>query len=256
MIDLSLWQTPQMPWGQTMKALTPPFIWNALYRALVVRGVDGAARYRPQYSPWFEPEFLKLYQEIKPHTLVTPERCWYLAAFARQSLQTPGDVLEAGVYRGGTGLLLRREIDRSGGLRTLYLLDSFEGMKRVDSSHDRHRVGDLSDTSLEGVQRVVGTGPQLAYRKGWIPETFTGMESARFCFAHVDVDLYQSVRDCCNFLYPRLASGGFMVFDDYGFPNNAGARHAVDEYFAGKPEVPIVLQTGQAVVCKLPSTGD
>jgi O-methyltransferase len=253
MFDLSLWQTQQMPLVQAIKSLTPPLLWNALYRAFVVRNVDGAARYRPQYSPWLEPEFKATYEAIRPHTLVSAERCWYVAAIARQALRVRGDVLEAGVFRGGTAILLKQEIERGGYTRMLYLHDSFEGMKRVDPAHDRHRVHDLSDTSLDRVQQVVGTGPSIVYRKGWIPETFLGLEQTVFCFSHVDVDLYQSVLDCCKFLYPRTAPGGFIVFDDYGFPNNAGARHAVDEYFVDKSEIPIVLQTGQAVMCKLPA---
>jgi len=43
-----------------------------------------------------------------------------------------------------------------------------------------------------------------------------------------------------------------LVFDDYGFPSCAGGKRAIDEFFAGKPEVPIVLPTGQAIVVKLP----
>ena len=39
-----------------------------------------------------------------------------------------------------------------------------------------------------------------------------------------------------------------MVFDDYGFPTCPGAKAAVDEFFHGRKEVPLVLPTGQAVV--------
>ena len=42
------------------------------------------------------------------------------------------------------------------------------------------------------------------------------------CWAHIDVDIYQSVRDCISFIYPRLSPGGFMIFDDYGFPKLPG----------------------------------
>jgi O-methyltransferase len=67
----------------------------------------------------------------------------------------------------------------------------------------------------------------------------------------VNVDLYRSVRDCIEFLYPRMVPGGFLVFDDYGFPSCPGARRAVDEAFAKRPEVPICLPTGQCLVVKV-----
>jgi O-methyltransferase len=66
----------------------------------------------------------------------------------------------------------------------------------------------------------------------------------------VDVDVYRSILDCCEFIYPRLKTGGVMVFDDYGFPTCPGARKAVDEFFTGKPETPVILQTGQAIVIR------
>ena len=257
MFDLSLLQTQRMPWVQALKSITPPVLWRVAYRYLVVRNIDDADRYQPQYCPWLEPEFRLSYEEIRAYTLVGIDRCWYLTATARQALAlVDGAFLEAGAYRGGTALLLRKLIERNGAKRKFYILDSFSGMRSVDPMRDRHKVGDLSDTSLEAVRGVVGDPDFIEYRKGWIPATFTGLEADNFAFAHIDVDLYKSVLDCCEFIFPRLCPGGVMIFDDYGFPNNPGARKAVDEYFEGRAEQPIILTTGQAVVWKLPKSGD
>jgi len=67
------------------------------------------------------------------------------------------------------------------------------------------------------------------------------------------VDIYQAVKDCIDWIYPRLVAGGFMIFDDYGFPSCPGERRAVDEVFAKLPEAPICLPTGQCLVVKLGS---
>jgi O-methyltransferase len=67
---------------------------------------------------------------------------------------------------------------------------------------------------------------------------------------HVDLDIFASITDALTFFYPRMAAGGIIVFDDYGFPSCPGARAAVDEFFSQKPEVPFALQTGQCVVRK------
>ena len=74
------------------------------------------------------------------------------------------------------------------------------------------------------------------------------MNDDKISFAHIDVDIYRSTLDCCTFIYPRLSPGGFIICDDYGFPSCPGARTAIDEFFANKPEVPLVLPTGQAVI--------
>jgi hypothetical protein len=37
----------------------------------------------------------------------------------------------------------------------------------------------------------------------------------RFC--HIDVDTYESAKDIFGVIWPQIAIGGFVVFDDYGF---------------------------------------
>ena len=112
-------------------------------------------------------------------------------------------------------------------------------------------AGDFSDTSSEEVPSLVGQEDWILYHKGLIPDTFNGLENAGIALSHIDVDIYASVLDCCQFLYPRTVPGGFIIFDDYGFPSCPGARAAVDEFFRDRPEVPLVLHSGQAIVFKL-----
>ena len=91
--------------------------------------------------------------------------------------------------------------------------------------------------------------------KGWIPDTFARLDDRTYALAHIDVDLYRSALDCCEYFYPRLTAGGVLLFDEYGFADAVGERDAVDEFLADKPESPIVLPTGQAIVLKLPGRG-
>lgn len=97
----------------------------------------------------------------------------------------------------------------------------------------------------------LGGGDRVVFHPGFIPVTFSGLEAEQIAFAHIDVDIYKSIVDCLDFIWPRLSSGGVIVFDDYGFPTCPGARQAVDTFFAAKQEVPLCLSTGQAIVCKL-----
>ncbi|MEI9890719.1 MAG: TylF/MycF/NovP-related O-methyltransferase [Caulobacteraceae bacterium] len=212
--------------------------------------IPDAELYAPNYSPWRAVWFQDLYSKISPHTVVSLQRCWTLWQGVSQALNAPGDVAEAGVFQGGTAKLLREALgDRIG--RQLYLFDSFEGMKSVSSTKDRHAEGDFADTSVEAVQQVVGIEPFIHFRKGWVPETFQGLEDRKFCFAHIDLDLYDGVLESLKFFYPRMSPGGVIVFDDYGFASCPGARRAVDEFFADKPERLLVLSTGQGLVHKL-----
>lgn len=207
--------------------------------------------YRPLFSPWLGyGEFEKYYAIAKRRTLVSRDRCWILYSLCRQSFAQDGDIWECGVYKGGTAALLARLIyDNSSG-KMLHLFDTFEGMPKTDPHIDYHQKGQFADTSLDIVRSFIKHDDAVVYHPGTIPESFINLEKARIAFAHVDVDIKQSVFDCCEFIFPRLSVGGFMVFDDYGSPSCAGARQAVDEYFAGRETIPIVLPTGQAIIFK------
>lgn len=162
-----------------------------------------------------------------------------------------GEFVECGVYRGGTAALLAELLSRSRSNRHLHLFDTFAGMPDV-TEVDLHRRGDFAGTDLQAVKRRVGHSRMVTYHAGLIPDTFGEIQDIRVAFAHVDVDIFQSVMDCCTFLYSRLVPGAVIVFDDYGFASCPGARRAVDQFFRDKPEKPLVLSTGQAVLFRLP----
>jgi O-methyltransferase len=189
--------------------------------------------------------FEQTYNMISNYTLVDKSRCKVLFELAESTYRSYGDWFECGVFRGGTAMLLNeiKPFDKK-----LYLFDTFEGMPEVCSKDNHHKKGDFNNTSLEEVRSRVGDEP--IFKKGFIPDTFVGLEDVKLSFAHIDVDIYQSVIDCCEFIYPRMYSGGFMVFDDYGFKSCKGAKIAVHEFFDSKPEKILILENGQAIVEK------
>jgi O-methyltransferase len=226
----------------------PAFPERALYQPYVNRWAV--------FSPWLaDPLIEGVLRDLAAggaDTLVTRDRLWILAGALRQTGALAGEVWELGVYQGGSALLLRRLLEQEAGGATLRLFDTFSGMPEVDGARDKHKAGDFADTSLQAVRRVVGAPPWIDYREGCVPETFAGLDSSAIRFAHLDLDLHGSTRAACEFVYPRLAAGGIIVFDDYGFWTCPGARAAVDEFFADKREIPLALPTGQALVSKLP----
>jgi O-methyltransferase len=210
--------------------------------------------YTPLFSPWhgygdFEP-FLRL---AEPYSFVSPDRLYVLYAFALNAVRLPGEFWECGVYKGGTARMLAEIVRLKGGQEaTLHLFDTFAGMPKTNKLVDFHNQGDFADTSLEAVREAVGDNDRVVFHPGFIPETFAGKERSIIALAHVDLDIHKSILDCSDFIYPRLAVGGVMLFDDYGFPACPGARKAVDDFFSDKPETPVVLPTGQAAMIKLP----
>src|SRR5262249_55881321 len=186
------------------------------------------------------------YEQIGARSLVAPEQAWILYSLARQAWPLAGDFVEAGVYRGGTARLVRPPFYgvADGPRRPPPPFRTLPRMPGADAGRDFHRKDDFADTSVEGVSSFVGKEDFIRYHAGFIPDTFQGLEAMRIAFAHVDVDIHRSIMDSCAFIYPRLLQGGIMLFDDYGVASCPGARAAVDEFFADKPEVPLVLRTG------------
>lgn len=241
-----------------IKSLIPPIIYHAAYRSLIVKNIPNKLAYKPHYSPWLEPEFQNMADAVRGNTCLKPESIYTLVHFLKETLWLDGDAMECGVWRGGSAKLLYETICEAASGKCLHLFDSFEGMAETDTTLDRHEAGDFSDTSLQHVKDFV-VGPQdetrgsegrVAFHKGWIPQSFAGLEHLNLCFVHIDLDLYQSILDTLAFVYPRLVPRGVIIFDDYGFASCAGARKAVDEFFADKSETPFVLGTAQAVVWK------
>lgn len=171
-------------------------------------GIPDAALYQPRYSPWLGADFARYFAMAAPRSLVTPDRCYVLYTLLKQAMILGGDVVECGVYRGGTAAMMARMITESGTGKKLYLFDTFGGMPKTDAVRDWHKEGDFSDNSLAEVEAFVGMPETAVFRKGLIPDTFVGLETLQIAFAHIDVDIYRSILDSIAFIWPRLASGG------------------------------------------------
>jgi O-methyltransferase len=201
-------------------------------------------------APWDDdPAFGRLFDQLIGYTLVDKLRCFMLYQCANNSARIAGDLAEIGVYKGGTARLLAKTGAPAG--KTVHLFDTFAGMPAVDASADLHRAGDFANTSLAAVQAYLRDCDNVRFYQGVFPATAQPVEQRTFALVHVDVDIYPSVLSCCAFFYPRMAHGGMLIFDDYGFLSCPGAKKAVDEFFADKPEAPIYLPTGQCLVVRL-----
>ncbi|MGC1677135.1 MAG: TylF/MycF/NovP-related O-methyltransferase [Candidatus Binataceae bacterium] len=220
-------------------------------RALLARA-GYEIRKSPPAGLWKDdPEFRSVLGEIRGYTLVAPVRCYMLWQFARSALQVPGDFAELGVYRGGTARLLARAVQRSG--RRLDLFDTFAGLPASDTIRDQGQTQDFTDTSVEAVQKYLRGLDNLEFYAGLFPASAATVKERSFSFVHADADIYSSMKACCEFFYPRLTPGGFMVCDDYGLETWPGATAAIDEFFADKPERPWRLGTGQCVIQRSPA---
>lgn len=159
-------------------------------------------------------------------------------------LHLDGDLAECGVYRGSTILALGLYLVRNNPQKKAFGFDSFEGfgdLTRPEFSEDSAILahGTCTDTSFEMLRsriRDLGLSDCVEIIKGYFNETLNQVESRKFCFSHLDCDIYESYRCCLQFFYPRMVPGGVILLDEYDDPPWPGCNKAVDEFLEGKPE--------------------
>lgn len=197
------------------------------------------------------PEFDEIFDRASKTPGNYATRCFMLYQFLKQIGNLEGDVAEVGVYHGRSAKVIALTFKKFNFKKNVCLFDTFTGMPEVEPDKDNfYQKGAFSDTSLVEAQEFLSDCENVTIYPGFFPDTAKPISEKKFSFVHVDVDIYRSVLDCCQFFYPRMVSKGMMVFDDPGFADCSGAKIAVDEFFSGKEEFPIYLATGQVLVIK------
>jgi hypothetical protein len=154
---------------------------------------------------------------------------------------TPGDLLEAGVYRGGQSILMKGILEAWGDTeRKVILADSFEGLPEPDPNsnmddviaHEVLKKVGLFAASEETVrQNFMNYGlldDRVVFLKGWFSDTLPTAPIDKLAIMRLDADYYDSTMDALVNLYPKLSVGGWVILDDYGHP--LGCRTAVHEF--------------------------
>jgi O-methyltransferase len=151
----------------------------------------------------------------------------------------PGDLVETGVWRGGTAMFMRAVLKaHSVTDRVVFAADSFEGLPPPDDEHfpaDAVRAFhkfDYLSVPLETVkENFKGEGlldDQVRFVKGWFRDTMPTLSGHTWAVIRMDGDMYESTMNVLENLYPDLSPGGHLIVDDYGGID--ACRKAVDDY--------------------------
>lgn len=212
---------------------------------------------RPNFAPDLTQEQHDVISAVRPYTLTSVERMIALSNAITHIAKNnvPGDIVECGVWRGGSMMLTALTlISHRDTHRTLHLYDTFEGMSpptNVDIDFD----GRTAQSQLDNDPGMTGVGCKagidevranlertnyptgnIRFIKGRVEDTIPQQAPESIAVLRLDTDWYESTRHELEHLYPRLSVGGFLIVDDYG--HWKGSRKAVDEYFANRNEQP------------------
>jgi hypothetical protein len=172
----------------------------------------------------------------------------YLQLLQRAS-QLEGDVIECGVYQGKSLLRIATWLKERGIRKMIHGLDSFDGFPRDGISEAdlgrgrtlqqvRQRFRGASQSPYRILRTAADLDLPIKLHVGYFEETLPRLIASgkRFCFVHLDCDLYESYRLCLEKLYDATVKGGVILFDEYKSTVWRGATRAIDEFLAGQPE--------------------
>jgi hypothetical protein len=150
-----------------------------------------------------------------------------------------GDLVEAGVWRGGACIMLRAVLaaceDQS---RSVWVVDSFAGLPPPSpEQYPEDTDLDLSSIDLLSVSRAEVEAnferyglldERVHFLEGWFKDTLPRAPIERIALLRVDADMYESTMDVLTGLYARVSPGGYVIIDDYGALDPC--RRAVDDF--------------------------
>jgi O-methyltransferase len=199
----------------------------------------------------YDDEAKEIVRAVRPWTMTGADKVYALIQAVRYVTRhrIPGDIVECGVWRGGSMHAAARTLAAVGDTsRDLHLFDTFDGMpppseRDVRRSDDRTAEELLAEQSRErgkvwavatledvqeGFTQVPYPSERIHFVKGRVEDTIPEHAPEQIAILRLDTDWYESTRHELEHLYPRLSPGGVLLLDDYGYWE--GAREAVDEF--------------------------
>jgi O-methyltransferase len=189
--------------------------------------------------------------KVKPFTMTSKARLFALCEAVKYIVnnQIPGDIVECGVWKGGSMMAVADTlISLNDYSRSLHLFDTFDGMTEptekdvavtgssasnlLNSSKKEQSNSMWCYAPLEEVKQAVYSvgypSEKIHFVKGKVEDTIPQHSPSSISLLRLDTDWYESTHHELVHLFPLISPGGVIIIDDYGFWQ--GARKAVDEY--------------------------
>jgi O-methyltransferase len=177
-----------------------------------------------------------LNRQIDPYGTIPMDsrRMRQVIYFNEMSKDLPeGDFVECGIGLARTFLILGFLIEGQRH-RRLWGFDSFEGFPEPsieDSSERNPKKGQwkcITPKDIHKIFRVAGVNESPIIIKGYFENTIQKYKG-KIALLHLDVDLYQSYKDCFE-LITYVVPHGVVLFDEYNSNKFPGATQAIDEF--------------------------
>ncbi len=209
--------------------------------------------------------FKKTSQEIKNFqftkggtaggTLNTDELLWrnwnvtYAVRYAiKFSKSKNHNFVEVGVADGISSFYALREIKQHKiSEYKMYLYDTWGEIKQDDL--DKNQTAYIySNLSIERTKKNLSEfNDKIVFHQGYVPDTFADDPPESISYLHIDLSSAESYLATLEFFYPRLVSGGAIIFDDYGSIKHYETKQQIDDFLQDKEGIFQKLPTRQAI---------
>lgn len=168
---------------------------------------------------------------------MTLSRFLALYELYKMTLGVAGHIAEAGVYKGAGTLFFAKltQIFEPESLTLVHGFDWFEGSK-VTAEEPNIIEGSCKEDytrvmSLIRAQRLdhIAHIHKLDLRTG-LDQFFDENRYIQFKLVFLDAGLYEVVKSCLRNFWPRLTSGGVMIFDQFNHELSPGETRAIKEF--------------------------
>lgn len=139
--------------------------------------------------------------------------------------------------------------------KLLWLYDSFEGLpekSKQDSSPAglQFKTGELSASKKQLILNFKKAGLRLPkIKKAWFSELSPDDLPDKICFAFLDGDYYESIKDSLKLIWPKLSKGSVVIVDDYTNEALPGAATAVREWLVAH-KASLKVESSLAILSK------
>ncbi len=191
---------------------------------------------------------VKLIKRIKQEVrmLLNNQEAYQIYSAVKKTAKIEGVIAEVGTFKGGSAKL----ICEAKGDKEFYTFDTFEGLPPTKKIDEVFFYEGQMKVSVEPVRDYLSSYTNVHIGVGLFPQDTGHMiKNKTFSFVHLDVDLYESTKNCLEFFYPRLNKGGVIISHDY--VTMPGVNEAFNEFFRDKPEIILEPSRSQALVVKL-----
>jgi hypothetical protein len=168
---------------------------------------------------------------------MTLSRFMALYELYKMTLGVAGHIAEAGVYKGAGTLFFAKltQIFEPESLTLVHGFDWFEGSKLtaeepnvVEGSYKEDYARLMRLIQAQKLEHLVHIH-KLDLRTG-LPEFFHENKHIQFKLVFLDAGQYEIVKNCLEQFWPRLTSGGVLIFDQFNHELSPGETRAIKEF--------------------------